>query len=295
MRWVCRVVTYEHWMVGIIDEPIENALTWRALPPVRWMAPFDRQRYFADPFPWPGSPDTLLCEEYDNVSRLGRLVAVKLDANGIAVKIPVDLPVRGHLSFPFLFMDEGVVYLMPESSASKCLEIFRWDQQNGLWLSRAVVFDQRSVADATLFKKDGLFWISYTDITHNPHDNLHLLYATTLSGPWLRHPGNPVRRGLESSRNGGGVFKIDGRLYRPTQDCSHVYGGALRLMEITRWTTTAYEEKEVVRLPPSTRSYPDGVHTLVGWGDKCLVDGMRVTFSLRLVWNKLKRRLGLRA
>jgi hypothetical protein len=294
-RWARSVLFYEHWMVGIIDQPIANALNWTQAPPIRWVASFDKNYYFADPFPWPGSSDTIICERYDTAQRHGHIVALKLNEKdgGIRDEVNIDLPIKGHLSFPFLFVHEGTVYAMPESCAANRLEIFRCQEPSGVWVSHAVVLENHAVADAVLFERSGLFWISYTDVTQDPHDNLNLLYAPTLTGPWQPHPANPVRRGRESSRNGGAIFEIDGELYRPAQDCSHVYGGGLRIMKITTLTQTAYEEQEVTHIEPSSPTYPDGFHTLQSWGEKCLVDGMRLTFSPRLIGQKLCRRLGL--
>jgi len=189
-----------------------------------------------------------------------------------------------------MFEEDGTVYAMPESCAAGKLEIFRWDGK--IWQPYENIFNDVPVADAVLTKKDGLFWISYTDVSNHPHDNLHLIYAVSLTGPWQRHPQNPVQLGKEKSRNGGKVFGAGGRLYRPAQDCSRVYGGALRLMEITDWTTHSYAETQAAYIPPSDAFYRDGFHTLVAWGDdKCLVDGMRLTFSWRLLLAKIARRL----
>ena len=207
-----------------------------------------------------------MCEDYDNAARLGRISVLKLNANGIADEVKTYFPVACHLSFPFLFMQDDQVFAMPESCAAKRLEIFRWHEQDGIWVSHTVIFTDKAVADAALYRKDGLFWISYTDVTHDPHDNLHLIYAENLIGPWTLHPANPVRRGHAVSRNGGGVFAVNGKLYRPAQDCSEIYGGALRIMEITDWTVTNYQEKEVAHIAPSSPDYPDGFHTLVAWG-----------------------------
>jgi hypothetical protein len=182
---------------------------------------------------------------------------------------------------------------MPESCAARRLEIFHWDMARGRWISHAAVFLDRPVADAVLFRKDDLFWIAYTDVTHDPHDNLHLVYASDLTGPWLAHPSNPVQRGKERCRGAGPVFTVGGKYYRPAQDCSSVYGGGMRIMEIVTFTPTAYEEAEITRIVPSSQQYPDGFHTLAAWGDCCLVDGMRLTFSWRLVWDKLRKRLSL--
>ncbi len=293
--WLRSVFFYEHWMVGVIDQPITNALTWGEAPPIRWIAPFTKNYYLADPFPWPGSNDTLLCEVYNMDTQLGRISILGLNADSVAVSVDAKFPVPGHLSFPFLFMQSDTLFAMPESSAARRLEILRWDEEGAVWVHHAIVFDDLAVADAALYEKDGLFWISYTEILPDPHDNLHLIYATSLAGPWVPHAANPVQRGRGHSRNGGGVFEVNGKLYRPAQDCMRRYGGALRVMEITEWTTTAYSEREVTHITPTSAAYPDGFHSLVAWGDdKCLVDGLRLTFSARLVWGKLKRHLGTR-
>jgi hypothetical protein len=292
-RWLKSVLFYEHWMVGIIEQPIANSLTWTQVPPIHWLASFDSKYYLADPFPWPGSADTLLCEEYNVIERQGHIVALKCDASGIIDRIKIDLPVAGHLSFPFIFMHDGQVYLMPESCIANRLEIFRWLEQNGQWVSHASVFKNKAVADAALFEKDGLFWISYTDVSEDPHDNLNLIYASDLTGPWTPHPLNPVRRGRESSRNAGGLFEVNGKLYRPAQDCSKAYGGAIRIMEVTVCTPKQYLEKEITHITPVSPTYPDGLHTLQAWGDKCLVDGMKVVFSPQLLWRKIRKRMRL--
>ena len=292
-RWVNRVLFYQYWAVGVIDQPIENLLTWTETPPIRWLESFDRTSYRADPLAWPLSDDTFLCEELDFTDEIGRIVAMKCGTNGRLHKVPMRFPIDGHLSFPFLFMNEGHVYAMPESCAARRLEIFRWQPERGTWISHTTLLNDTPAADAVLFHKDGYYWVLYTDTGHNAHDNLHLLFAPSLTGPWTPHPANPVQLGRDRSRGAGPIVVVNGRLLRPTQDCSIHYGGALRIMEITTCTPERYEEKQVKYFKPNARAYPDGLHTICAWGDRCLVDGMRLVFLPRLIWRKIARRLGL--
>jgi hypothetical protein len=291
--WLRSVLYYEHWMIGIVDQPIENSLRWMEMPPVTWVEPFSSKRYLADPFPWPGKPDVILAETYDVAKRLGRISTFTLQGTRITSESDAKFPLQGHLSFPLVFEEGGEIYALPESCATGRLEILRWDALQG-WGSFVTIFSHVPAADAVLHKKDGLYWIFYTDVSHHPHDNLHLTYAPSLMGPWQQHPGNPVQHGADRSRNGGKIFEAAGRLYRPAQDCSRVYGGALRIMEITEWTKTSYAEKEVTYIKPSDVFYRDGFHTLVAWNDRqTLVDGMRLVFSWRLLFDKVLKRLGL--
>lgn len=291
LKWVRSVLYYDHWAIGIVEQPIRNALGWTSAPPARWIEPFNGKRYHADPFPWPGSSDTLLCESYDIAGQKGHIAALRITGEGAVDEMKLDLPgLAGHLSFPHLFLLDGRAFLMPESSADRKLQIFLWQEQTGTWVPCVTVFADKAVADATLFEKDGLFWIAYTDVDQGAQDNLNLVYAAALEGPWQPHALNPVRRGADSSRNAGPVFTVDGRFYRPAQDCSDVYGGSIRIMEIAALSPKSYQEKEITHIVPSSPNYPDGIHTLVAWGDVCLIDGMKTSFSGPRLLRKIFRR-----
>ncbi len=53
-------------------------------------------------------------------------------------------------------------------------------------------------------------------------------YADRLEGPWLPHPLNPVRAGVQGSRMAGRPVVADGKLYRFAQDCTCTYGHRVR-------------------------------------------------------------------
>jgi hypothetical protein len=293
---VCRKISdialHENWMIGLIDQPIENAIRWTECPPVRWIGPRTQKRYFADPFAWPGQGGDILCEDYDIGTRIGRLVRLEMDGASIRRETPLNVPLPGHLSFPFIFMHENNIYLMPESAAARRLSIFQWQEQTKTWREFTTPLPNAAAADGILFEHGGMFWIAYTDLSIDRFDNLNLCYAPSLDGPWRKHPLNPVKRDIRSSRCAGPVFMAEGRLYRPAQDCASSYGSAIRIMEIVECTPTTYREKEVALLRPAASSEnPHGLHTLSPYGDKCLVDGKRMMFSPRIVLEKAMRRL----
>jgi len=284
-----RLLYRDIWMIGIIDQPIAHALKWKKPPPVRWVEPA-KNRSIACPFPWPGSVDTFVCESLDLAAHIQQIAAIKLDDQGIEAEVALDLPLPEPLAFPFLFMREGVVYLLPDSRVSGRLEILRWQEQEGLWAPYAVIYEDKPVANAVLFEKDGWFWISYTDLTKNPRDNLHLIYSSRLTGPWKLHSANPVQTGRRASRNAGGVFRVGKKLYRAARDISEPRD-SIRLMEIVVCTPLAYEEREAARFLPPDPQFPEGIRTLSAWGEKCLIDGKQQVFSLAGAWKKIHNRL----
>lgn len=283
------IFLHENWMIGWIDQPIENAPHWKSCPPVRWIGPRSKTRYLADPFPWPGKPNIVLCEDYDFQSQLGALRRLEIDGEVVRREEPVPLPLPGHLSYPFLFEEKGEVYLMPESGTARRLVIFRWSEADKAWREYVTPLPDTAAADSVLFKHEGLFWIAYTDIDLGAFDNLNLCYAPALEGPWQKHAGNPVKRDARSARGGGTPFRAGGKLYRPAQDCAEIYGGALRIMEILECSPDAFREREITFIPPERGMNPHGLHTLSACGGKCLVDGKRMTFSPRFFAEKVFR------
>lgn len=288
-RLMRRLLYRDKWMIGVIDQPLANVLKWKKPPLVRWIEP-DKNRSLCCPFPWPGSGDTFVCESADLTTHRKQITAIKIDDQRIEAEVALNLPLPEPLAFPFLFMREGVVYLLPDSSASGRLEILRWQEQEGLWAPHAVIYEDKPVAGAVLFEKDGWFWISYTDLSKTPRDNLHLIYSSRLTGPWKLHSANPVQTGRRASRNAGSVFRVGKKLYRTARDTSE-YRDSLRLMEIVMCTPLAYEEREAARLPPPDPSFPEGIRTLSAWGDKCLIDGKQQVFSLAGAWKKIHNRV----
>ena len=88
---------------------------------------------------------------------------------------------------------------------------------------------------------------------------------------------NPVRCDVRNARPAGPPFVHEGCLYRPAQDCSRSYGGAIVLNRIDVLTTEWFHETPMARIQPDPNGpYPDGTHTLSPLGPtQTLVDGKR--------------------
>jgi hypothetical protein len=89
--------------------------------------------------------------------------------------------------------------------------------------------------------------------------------------------------GLGAAARFGAPFEHGGEIYRPSQDCSETYGGAVRVDRIARLTPDDYEEETVAVLRPDAKGpYPSGLHTLSALGEWTLIDGKRCRW--RLPW-----------
>lgn len=270
------------WAIGILNAGPDVLLQSRTLTPDRWIRPAVPHTYFADPFAWPGRPDVLLCESFDHRAHLGELHALMLQDGKLAEDRRMNLPLPPlHLSYPFTFREAGRVFLLPEMEAAARMALFELHADGRIAEICTVARNVRA-ADATLFVRNGRYWIAYSDAAMGVHDNLCLLYADALSGPWRPHRLNPVKIDIRSARPAGAPFVVGGNLFRPAQDCSVTYGGAVTVNLVHACTPERYAEETVAVLRPDPHGpFPHGLHTVTCTEGRIVIDGLRQSVDPR--------------
>jgi hypothetical protein len=282
-RWHERFFT-EWWSIG--DAAVSHAaiVAGAGLGPLRWHHVAAGDRYLADPFPWPGR-DLILAEEMPVRDGVGRIVAVPKDSGASTAPVVV-LEDGAHHSYPCTYTEGGVVYCVPEATDRGCTRICRLDDDGTLHTIATPAPDLR-LADSTLFHYNNCYWIACTDLDIGVHDNLCLLHAPSLTGPWKPHALWPVKVDIRSARPAGSVFVHAGCLYRPAQDCAATYGAGVAVNEIRVLSETAFAESVVTVLrPDATGPFPHGLHTLTHDGERFWIDGKRFVFDPGLVGRK---------
>ncbi len=234
-----------HWRVGWrhVDGP-GIAETGNFSGPAFRVLPDAGHRFFADPFPvtWEGRT-FLFAEDLDHRVGRGIIAAVPFDETGPSGP-PVDVLCEPwHLSYPFVFAHDGALWMIPESCNAHDVALYRCRRFPDRWERAATLIDGPSLSDATVFEENGRWWMfaSLHDGDGGWSDLLTIHSAPSLFGPWSPHPGNPVMVDRTATRPAGAVWRRDGRLFRPVQDCTDGYGGALALVEITRLDEEGYE------------------------------------------------------
>ncbi len=289
--WLRARVGGEMYGVAILDRQPEEFLRDQRCPAAQWVQIPPSQGFIADPFFWPGRPGVLLCETYLHRTGLGELTALSINAGRIVGSEPLPLGVTGHLSYPSTWAEGDRVVCLPEMAASRRQLLYELKPDMAPE-PLCVVGEDIGMADPTLMKVNGLYWIAYTDTDIGTYDNLCLLHAPRLEGPWTPHAGNPVKIDARSSRPGGTPFRVGGKLYRPAQDCSREYGGALTINHVALCTPDAYREEPVAMLQPDpSGAFPDGLHTLSFGNGLAVIDGKRNSYHPAILAHKLGRRL----
>ncbi len=254
-----------HWRIAyrFSDATVAQARAWPTTP--HRMLPTKRHRFHADPFAvcdddrW-----YIFFEEYRSDVRKGVIALVEIDATGGASlpRLVLDHPV--HLSYPLVLRHRGAIYMLPEMSALRRLQLFRADPFPDRWVEDRVLLDGVTVADATPVVHDGVWWIFATisDDGGSSWDQLALFHAPDLLGPWTPHASNPVLIDAGSARPAGAMWHENGALMRVAQDCRTGYGRGIAICRVDRLDVDGFAQTVVARLGPPDQLGARGVHTL---------------------------------
>lgn len=290
-RWFVRWFVTEHWNVGVANRPIEHLLSAGRLPAIDWLP--KKRRFLADPFGIRHNGRLyVLAEECDHLTgSKGFITAIRYDMRHRGKrKVAFRLPV--HMSYPYLLKHQGDIYCIPETYQAQEVALYKAVRFPDQWEKIKVLISDFAAVDATVLFHDGMWWMFCTDEALGPNSHLHIWYASELDGDWRPHPMNPVKMDVRSARSAGTPFFHNGHWYRPAQDCSRKYGGAVVLNRIETLTVDAFKEETVKRLVADPESpYPDGLHTLSSVGDRTLFDAKIESVDLKVfmrrVWAKL--------
>lgn len=237
-------------------------------------------RFWADPHVlFRDGRYTLFFEEYFYRTGRGRIACVRFDEAGKPSAPEVVLERDYHLSYPHLFEHGGEVYLVPESSQNRTIELYRAVDFPTRWELVKVLLDQVTAVDATLLQRDGRWWL-FANMVENPGasrcDELFLFStADLLTGDWEPHPANPIVADVRRSRPAGRIFERDGILYRPAQNCAGRYGSGIVINRIDRLSSTEYTEIEVARCDARFAPGIGFLHTFNQTGELTVADARR--------------------
>ena len=276
-----------HWRVGwrLHDGP--GVLELGNLKGPKWNVLRDSgNNFFADPFPiaWRGKT-YLFFEDLDHRIGKGIISVQEFGPDGpVGQAIPV-LEEPWHLSYPFLIEAEGQLWMVPESSKSGQVTLYRCVDFPRKWERCAALLQGIEAADATIFEHDGLFYMmsAVREDLGGYSDTLAIHYAANLAGPWREHGLRPVLIDAGAARPAGAIVKKAGALWRPVQDCTHGYGRALRIARIDRLDPEVFDQTFTAEIG-SGPLWPGGrLHTLNRCGSLEVIDGVGINPKLGLL------------
>lgn len=236
-----------------------------------------RDRFWADPFLLQHEGRTwLFFEELPFATGRGHIAVAEIGTDGHMSAPRPALMLDHHLSYPFVFTHRGQVYMLPESREARCVPLYRCVEMPHRWEKVHHLLDDVEAVDATLHEHGGRWWMFVNIVAHPGASScveLHLFHADEpTSRAWQPHPQNPVVSDARRARPAGQLFEHEGRLYRPSQDCSHRYGWALNINWVKTLTPEVYEEERVSRAEPRWAPDVRGIHTFNRAGPFHVID-----------------------
>ncbi len=231
----------------------------------------DMRRYYADPFPFQHDGRYFIfVEDFPFETQRGCISVATLDRNGSISPPRIVLEEPHHLSFPYVFKHNGQIWMIPESADAGRIDLYRAEDFPRRWKREGSLLEGLAAYDATLLRHDDRFWMfaSLGRWQSTSWDNLSIYHADDLFGPWTPHAQNPVLLDAMRCRAAGAPFPRNGRILRPVQDCSRIYGGAITLNRVDSLSAKGFRQTEIGRIDCGT----PGCHTYNRHGDLEVLD-----------------------
>jgi folate-dependent phosphoribosylglycinamide formyltransferase PurN len=216
--------------------------------------------------------------EEKEAGKKAHISLIRILENGSILPVIKILEQPYHLSYPFVFTNNGVDYMIPETRSNKTIELYRCESFPEKWVLEKVLMRNIMAVDCTLHFHENLWWMFVNIKEHEAasnNDELHIFYAVSPDGEWSSHKNNPVISDVRRARPAGKVFKYNNRFYRPSQDCSVTYGYGIRINEILILNENEYVEKETEFIEPLWDKGIRGVHSFVYENKLTMIDGFR--------------------
>ena len=238
-----------------------------------------RDRFWADPFVvYENRKHYVFIEEVTAQSNRGHISCFVIDEDGTPSVPKKIIEEPYHMSYPFVFSHNDEYYMIPETGANKTIDLYKCIDFPEKWEKVTTLMKDVQAYDATLFQKQGKWWL-FVNICENEGmsslDELFLFFSEDLfSGNWIPHVKNPIVSDVRAARPAGKIFSYNGNLYRPSQNSSKIYGYGMKINHIITLTETEYKEECVNDIEPLWDKKIIAVHTLNFVNGVTIIDGL---------------------
>lgn len=256
------------WELAFVSNSLSDLIKGENLLVQPVIIPY-KDRWFADPFilSYDKNEIVLLVEDYWDSDCLGRISRLVVDRHRYEIKEVKDiLQLDAHLSFPAIIRNDGKVYIYPENSRAGGLWLYEYNPQTDE-CTKIDRLSDKPLTDAivtNLFGKKQIF----STKEPNPNKNVLDVYDWDDEKESFEH-SESITFEENIARNAGDFFEYDGTIYRPAQECNHMYGHAVSLQKIEK-TENGYSFTEVRRIMPPKGAF--GIHTFNTYNGLTVID-----------------------
>jgi hypothetical protein len=223
-------------------------------------------KYYADPFIVKHKGvNYLFFEDYDYKKGV---ISYSIINDDLTITPPTKvLEEPFHLSFPNIFKEDGNFYMIPEKGDTGEVTLYKSTTFPNKWEPVKNIIKNIRTSDIEIFKHNNIYWL-FTTHGANLDDSLLIMYSDSLLGDWSILGVDDIPH----SRPAGKIFNCNGKIIRPVQDCTKLYGYGLvfKSMDVSK---EGYDEEIIHRINPDW--YPEiiGTHTFNHNEDYIVIDG----------------------
>jgi hypothetical protein len=285
----------KQWVIGLANGDIKEIIRSRTFDQkINWLPVSSIYHFYGDPFLLRSEDGNLdiLFEDFAFDDNYGNISIMTLDQNLNVVDQKILLDTGSHLSYPFIFIENEKKYVFPEAARSGVLTCYEFDSaKKSLYFLKEII--NLPLLDSTILKYNNKYWLFGT--LNNAQDGyiLHVYFSDNLLGPYIAHPANPIKKGLDGTRSAGHFIEVDGSLYRPTQNCANAYGESITINKLTVLNESEISEETYMNINIDDNNWKNHgihtIHTLNSLDGIIAVDGIKWTFSIQNQWKNFQR------
>lgn len=185
-----------------------------------------KDNWIADPFILFVNDESISIIAEQLYKGVGRLVLLDVDLASMEIKrLKVILQLPTHLSFPYIWQENGNIFIMPENVESGNLRIWKYNAEKEILEDPKVVIDEQ-LEDSQLCKIGNKYYIMGVKYVHNDYfmctKHLEIYSADSLFGPYSHL--QTIDNELRLERGAGMIWHEGDTIIRPAQNCENGYG-----------------------------------------------------------------------
>lgn len=249
---------------------------------------YSSKYWYADPITFRcAGRDYLFCEEFDRDAQRGQIAAACLEDGAKNVRFHTVLREDYHMSYPMVFAWGDGIYMIPETSEHKSINLYQADAFPDSWRLLASFDMGRELVDTVVLEKtDRALTLLTSEVS--PENPLYVRFRKLI----LRRDGENVSLQLLpegeaspfdlDSRTAGRIFEDGRRSILPTQRSTAVdYGHSLCLSELgpdgmTPLCALGPSDVKIEGIPAKNRI---GIHTYSCTGSMEVIDVRYLKFA----------------
>lgn len=238
-----------------------------------------KQFWVADPFPVEVNGELYIFGEiFEYVKDKGAIGYTKLE-NGSFIPWKIIIEEEYHMSFPYLFYENDILYMCPEASQSNKLYLYRCIEFPDKWVKDRVLIEKGNFSDTIFYDRDGVKY-GFTCIWDSIDKHELKLFKMQEDGCAFSD-GKIDLLDFYLTRPAGKIFTDNEKNIMVSQICKPLYGSGLIFKGFTlNWPD--YSEKELFRVFPYEINC-DGNKNYVGMHTYNMTDHYVV---IDLIWNR---------